>query len=208
MSEEKPVVFVIDDDQLVRESLQRLFRSVDLGVRAFPSPQEFLASKQPNSPGCMVLDVRLPGISGLDFQCELIKANIQYPIIFISGHGDIPMTVRALKAGAIEFLTKPFRDQDLLEAVQRGIDRDCARRRDALALTELQDSYAALTPREREILTFLMSGCLNKQIAADLNLSEATVKVHRGNIMRKMEANSIVELVRMADRLELAVPKS
>lgn len=202
-TDEKPIVFVIDDDQSVRDALQALLRSVGLDVHPFASTQEFLAAERPDVPGCLVLDVRLPGLSGLDFQTELAKSEIKFPIIFISGHGDVPMTVRAIKGGAIEFLTKPFRDQDLLDAVQVGIERDRTRRRETAALSQLQERYASLTTREREVMQEVVKGLLNKQIAAELDVSEVTVKVHRGNAMRKMGAKSLADLVRMADRLGL-----
>jgi FixJ family two-component response regulator len=207
MSEEQPVVFVIDDDPSVRDALAGLLRSVGLDVPSFASTQEFLQSKRPDAPGCLVLDVRLPGRSGLDFQRELAESSIHLPIVFITGHGDIPMSVRAMKAGAIEFLTKPFHDQALLDAVQLGIERDRARRRDAAAIAGLRQRFDALTPREREIMALVVSGRLNKQIAADLAVSEITVKVHRGQVMRKMRARSLAELVRMADQLGVAAGK-
>jgi FixJ family two-component response regulator len=203
MSEEKPIVFIIDDDKSIRDALQALLRSVGLAVRAFESAQAFLNAERPDAPSCLVLDVRLPGLSGLDFQSELVKAQIPFPIIFISGHGDVPMTVRAIKAGAIEFLTKPFREQDLLDAVQLGIERDRVRRREGAALAELQQRLGSLTPREREVMRLVVTGRLNKQIAAELGVSEVTVKVHRSSAMRKMGAKSLAELVRMADRLGL-----
>ena len=203
MSVEQPIVYVIDDDHSVREAVGSLLRSIGLDVRAFESTTDFLAAERPDAPSCLVLDVRLRGLSGLEFQSELIKSSIEFPIIFISGHGDIPMTVRAIKAGAIEFLTKPFRDQDLLDAVQLGVEKDRARRRDGAATAELRERYNSLTPREREVMALVVTGRMNKQIAADIDLSEVTVKLHRGNVMHKMRAKSLAELVRMADRLAL-----
>ncbi len=205
MSEDKPVVYVIDDDESIREALRSLLATVGLDVRTFPSTREFLDSKRPEAPSCLVLDVRLPGISGLDFQSELSRSDINFPIIFISGHGDIPMTVRAIKAGAIEFLTKPFREQELLDAVQTGIEQDRQRRQNAAGMAGLQERFGQLTAREREVMAFVVTGRMNKQIAGELNLSEITVKVHRGNVMHKMGAKSLAELVRMADRLGLSV---
>jgi FixJ family two-component response regulator len=204
MSDEQPIVFVVDDDPSVREALAGLLRSVALEVRSFASTQEFLQSKRPDAPGCLVLDVRLPGRSGLDFQRELAESGIHLPIVFITGHGDIPMSVRAMKAGAIEFLTKPFHDQELLDSVQLGIERDRARRRDAAVVAALRQRFDALTPREREIMALVAAGRLNKQIAADLGVSEITVKVHRGQVMRKMRAKSLAELVRITDQLQIS----
>ena len=201
MGEVIAVVFIIDDDPSMRASLEDLVGSVGLGVRPFASPQEFLASKRPDAPGCLVLDVRLPGMSGLTFQKELARMGVDLPVIFITGHGDIPMGVRAMKAGAVEFLTKPFHDQDLLDAIHAAIERDRDRRRDAVLVAALRERYATLTERERQIMTLVVIGRANKQIAAELNLSEMTVKVHRGQVVRKMHARSLPELVRMADRL-------
>ena len=200
MVEERAIVFVIDDDPSMRLALEDLVRSVGLEVRAFAAPQDFLQSK-PDGPGCLVLDVRLPGMSGLTFQQELAKEGLALPVIFITGHGDIPMSVRAMKAGAVEFLTKPFHDQDLLDAIHAAIERDRKRRREALRLAELRERFATLTERERQIMTLVVIGRANKQIAAELTLSEMTVKVHRGQVMRKMRAGSLPVLVRMADRL-------
>ena len=201
-----PTVYVIDDDPSMRNAIEDLLQSVGLGVRVFPSAQEFLKAARPDGPGCIVLDVRLPGQSGLDFQRQISGTAMELPIVFITGHGDVPMSVRAMKSGAVEFLTKPFRDQDLLDAIDAALERDRARRADASALAGLRARFEALTPREREVLPHVVSGRLNKQIAADLELSEATVKMHRGQIMRKMEAGSLPELVRMADRLGATAP--
>ena len=201
MSEARPAVFVIDDDPSMRRSLDTLLRSVALDVHLFSSAEEFMHAKRPETPGCLLLDVRMPGMSGLTFQQELAKAGIGLPIIFISGHGDVPMTVRAMKAGAVEFLTKPFDDQVLLDAIHAAIERDRARRRDAASLADLKARYRALTEREREVMQLVVTGRANKQIAADLSLSLVTVKVHRGQVMHKMQARTVVELVRMADRL-------
>jgi FixJ family two-component response regulator len=195
------VVFVIDDDASMRTSLSSLFRSVGLKVEVFDSAADFLKFGRPDVASCLVLDVRLPGVSGLDFQSELAKANIRIPIVFITGHGDIPMTVKAMKAGAVEFLTKPFREQDLLDAVRLGLERDRARRAGEAVMGELRGRFEALTSREQEVMAFVTSGLMNKQIAADLGVSEITVKVHRGNVMRKMGAKSLADLVRMADVL-------
>jgi len=199
--EQQPVVCIVDDDVSLCEALASLFRSVGLQVQVFGSAPEFLQSKLPDGPSCLVLDVRLPGLSGLDFQSELTKANILIPIVFMTGHGDIPMTVRAMKAGAVEFLPKPFRDQDMLDAVQTGLERDRARRRSASDNSKLKASFDSLTPREQEIMSFVTAGLMNKQIAGEIGVSEITVKVHRGNVMRKMGAKSLAELVRMADAL-------
>jgi FixJ family two-component response regulator len=202
MVEEQAIVFVIDDDPSMRLALEDLVSTVGLDVRAFAAPQEFLKSKPPDRPGCLVLDVRLPGMSGLTFQKELLKEGRALPVIFITGHGDIPMSVRAMKAGAVEFLCKPFHDQDLLDAIHAAIQRDRQRRRDTLRLGELRERLGALTDRERQIMSLVVIGRANKQIAAELALSEMTVKVHRGQVMRKMHAGSLPELVRMADRLD------
>ena len=201
MTEVQAVVFVIDDDPSMRAALEDLVGSVGLQARVFASPQEFLESKRPDAPGCLVLDVRLPGMSGLTVQKELAREGVTLPVIFITGHGDIPMSVRAMKAGAVEFLTKPFHDQELLDAIHAAIERDRDSRRETVLTTELRKRYATLTERERHIMTLVVVGRANKQIAAELNLSEMTVKVHRGQVMRKMQAGSLPELVRMADRL-------
>jgi len=208
VSEQRAVVSVIDDDPLMRESLEDLIAQVGLEVRLFASPREFLESKRPDAPSCLVLDVRLPGMTGLAFQQELAKLDIALPIIFITGHGDIPMGVRAMKAGAVEFLTKPFNNLDLLDAVHTAIERDRRRRQDADALADLRKRYSALTEGEREVMGRVVIGRANKQIAADLQLSEVTVKVRRGHIMRKMRARSLPDLVRMADRLGLQSAKT
>jgi FixJ family two-component response regulator len=196
-----PTVYVIDDDPSMRNAIEDLLQSVGLGIRVFPSAQEFLKAARPDAPGCIVLDVRLPGQSGLDFQRQISGTAMELPIVFITGHGDVPMSVRAMKSGAVEFLTKPFRDQELIDAIHAALERDRARRADADALAGMRAQFEALTPREREVLQYVVSGRLNKQIAATLGLSEATVKMHRGQIMRKMKAESLPELVRMADRL-------
>jgi FixJ family two-component response regulator len=208
MGDVPAVVFVIDDDPSMRASLEDLVGSVGLEVRSFASPQEFLESKQPDVPSCLVLDVRLPGMSGLTFQKELAKAGIAVPVIFITGHGDIPMSVRAMKAGAVEFLTKPFHEQELLDAIHTAVERDKERRRGAMRVAELRERYTTLTERERQIMTLVVIGRANKQIAAELNVSEMTVKVHRGQVMRKMQAGSLPELVRMADRLGVSTSTS
>ncbi|MBX5136446.1 DNA-binding response regulator [Rhizobium sp. L9] len=197
----KEIVYIIDDDASVREGLGDLLRSVGLEVLTFASSQEFLDSKRPDVPGCIILDVRLPGRSGLEFQSMLTSLGIELPVIFISAHSDIPISVRAMKAGAIEFLTKPLREQELLDAAYAGIERDCARRQEVALIAELRSRYDSLTPREREIMNLVVAGSVNKQIAAQVGLSEVTVKVHRGHVMQKMQARSLVDLVRMADSL-------
>jgi FixJ family two-component response regulator len=207
MTEPRSIVFVVDDDVSLREALKSLIRSVGLQVALFGSVPEFLDGKRPEAPSCLVLDIRLPGISGLDFQRKLAEANISIPIIFITGHGDIPMSVRAMKAGAVEFLTKPFRDQDLLDAIQVALERDRARRQQEAEIATLRDRFEHLTPREREVLPLVVSGRPNKQIAAEIGTSETTVKIHRGQLMRKMGAGSLPELVRMAERMKIPATK-
>ena len=201
------VVYVIDDDASVRDSLKSLFGSVGLHVELFDSADDFLQSQHPDVACCLVLDVRLPGLSGLEFQSELAKAGTDLPIIFMTGHGDIPMTVQAMKAGAVEFLTKPCRDQELLDAVRLAIKRDRARRKDEGYLGNLRGHFATLTAREKEVIGFVTAGLLNKQVAGELGVSEVTVKMHRGNIMRKMQAQSLADLVRMADHLGVSRAK-
>jgi RNA polymerase sigma factor (sigma-70 family) len=208
MNEAAPVVFVVDDDPIVCTSMKRLIRTLGLEVQTFNSAQEFLRAKRPNAPGCLVLDVRLPDLSGLDLQQELAKARIDLPIIFVTGHADIPMSVRAMKAGAVEFLTKPFREQDLLEAIQHGIAQDRETRERRAAISELQQRLDSLTPREHEVFPLVVSGLPNKQIADQLGASEKTIKVHRGQLMRKMAAESLADLVRMSERLKISSPKS
>jgi len=201
MAEAEPIVFVIDDDPSVRRAIRRLIGSVGLQVELFGSAQEFLRRKRRDAPSCLVLDIRLPGISGLDFQRELAVANVHIPIIFITAHGDIPMTVRAMKAGAVEFLTKPFHDQDLLDAIHVALERDRDKRKQEAEIAILRQRWESLTPREREVLPLVVSGLLNKQIAWEIGTSETTVKVHRSQLMRKMGADSLAELVRLAERI-------
>jgi len=201
MNKETPIVFVVDDDESMRESLDSLLRSVGLKTEVFSSSNDFLQSPPPNKPACLILDVRLPGLSGLELQTELKERGIEIPIIFLTGHGDIPMSVRAMKAGAIEFLTKPFREQELLDAVGQAIARDRERRRKRSEIAELSRRYEKLTPREREVMALVVAGLLNKQIAFELGVSEVTVKLHRGQMMHKMESESVAELVRMSEKL-------
>jgi FixJ family two-component response regulator len=195
------IVFVVDDDLGMRETLSSLFRSVGLRVELFGSAREFAQVKMPDAASCLVLDIRLPGVSGLDFQAELLKAGIRIPIIFMTGHGDIPMSVQAMKAGAVDFLTKPFRDQDMLDAVVRALEHDQKRREGEKVVTELRARFETLTSREREVIALVADGLMNKQIAAKLGVTEITVKVHRVNMMRKMKARSVIDLVGMADLL-------
>src|ERR1700758_3202635 len=208
MAEAISTVIVVDDDPGIRESIGSLLRSVGLQAKRLPSVEHVLTAPRPNGPTCLVLDVRLPGRSGLDFQRELAAANIHVPIIFITGHGDIPMSVQAMKGGAIEFLTKPFRDQDLLDAVQLGLARDRAWLESEKAIAALRERFETLTPREREVMALVVTGRLNKQIAYDIGISEITVKVHRGQVMRKMKATSLPDLARMADKLNSAAEKA
>ena len=202
----QPIVFVVDDDPLVRGSVSSLLRSVGLQTRVFGSASEFLQEKRPALPSCLVLDVRLPGVSGLDFQAELSSRNIQIPIIFMTGHGDIPMTVRAMKAGAVEFLTKPFREQDMLDAVKLALERDQGRIESEKVSSGLKSNFATLTPREQEIMALVASGLMNKQVAGKIGLSEITVKVHRGRVMQKMGAKTLADLVRIAEALGIRPP--
>jgi FixJ family two-component response regulator len=207
MTESQSIVFVVDDDAEVRKALDSLIRSLGLQVELFGSPQDFLQRKPPKVASCLILDIRLPGVSGLEFQRKLAEANNPIPIIFITGHGDIPMSVRAMKAGAVEFLTKPWRDQDLLDAIHLALDRDRARRQREAEITKLRDRFEWLTPREREVLPLVVSGLPNKQIAAEIGTSETTVKVHRGQLMRKMGADSLPELVGMAEKMGIPITK-
>jgi RNA polymerase sigma factor (sigma-70 family) len=208
MKEPKSIVFVVDDDPSVRSAIKRLIVCVGLQVELFESAQEFLASKLPNVPSCLVLDVRLPGVSGLALQRQLAEANIQIPIIFITAHSDVPMTVRAMKAGAVEFLTKPFHDQDLLDAIHSALERDRGRRQQEAGLAVLRERFESLSPREREVVSMVVSGMLNKQIAAQIGTAENTVKVHRSRAMEKMQANSLADLVKMIQRLQVSPSKS
>ena len=208
MSESPPIVFVVDDEPAICLSLKRLVKSVGLEAQTFTSAQEFLRAKRPDVPGCLVLDVRLPGLSGLDLQQELLDAKVDLPIIFITGHGDIPMSVRAIKAGAVEFLTKPFRDQDLVDAIHHGIEKHRAARQECIKLTEFRALYDSLTPREREVFPLVAAGLLNKPIAARLGTGEKTIKVHRGQVMHKMKAESLAHLIRIGEKLGLPSPIS
>jgi FixJ family two-component response regulator len=202
-----PTVFIIDDDRGMRQSIQDLVESVGLRAESFATGGEFLTRKRTHDPSCLVLDVRLPQMSGLDFQRQLAEAGMQIPIIFVTAHGDVPMSVRALKSGAVEFLTKPFRDQDLLDAIQQALQRDRAERDRQAEIHDLQERYGALTAREQQVMALVVSGMLNKQVASEIGASEATVKIHRGNVMHKMRAGSVVDLVRMADKLKLSPRK-
>jgi FixJ family two-component response regulator len=202
-----PTVFIIDDDGGMRQAIQDLVESVGLRAESFSTGEEFLTKQRADDPCCLVLDVRLPQMSGLDFQQELSELGLQIPIVFITAHGDIPMSVRALKSGAVEFLTKPFRDQDLLDAIQQALQRDRKTQERQVELRELQHRYQSLTAREKEVLGFVVSGMLNKEIASEIGASESTVKIHRGNVMQKMQAASLIDLVRMADKLNLAAGK-
>jgi FixJ family two-component response regulator len=207
VSKPESIVFVVDDDASVREAIQSLIRSVGLHVEAFASAQDFLRSKRPDVPGCLVLDIRLPGFSGLQLQRKLADAGIKIPIVFMTGHGDIPMTVKAMKAGAVEFLTKPFRDQDLLDAIQQAIESDRAARRERSLTDDLRERFESLTRRERDVMRLVVSGMLNKQIGGELGTSEITVKTQRGQVMQKMGAGSLADLVRMAERIGARTPE-
>jgi RNA polymerase sigma factor (sigma-70 family) len=202
MTERVPIVFVVDDDPSVRRAIKRLITSVGLHVELLATAQEFLLSKRPEAPSCLILDIRLPGMSGLDFQRRLAQAGVDIPIIFITAHGDIPMTVRAMKAGAVEFFTKPFRDQDLLDAVQTALERDRARREREAEIAVLQERFNSLSPREQEVITMVVSGMLNKQIASGIGITENTVKAHRSRAMEKMQAQSLADLVKMVEKLQ------
>jgi len=208
MTAAEDMVFVVDDDVGTRESLKNLIRSVGLRAETFASAQDFMRSARPDVPGCLVLDVRLPGLSGLDLQKRMAEIGLEIPIVFISGHGDIPMSVRAMKAGAVEFLTKPFREQELLDAIQQALERDRNAREQRAETAELRSRYRRLTPREREVMALVVTGLLNKQVAGELGTSEASVKVHRQHVMEKMRAGSLAALVRMADRVGVDSPKS
>lgn len=207
-AESQPIVFVVDDDSSQRGAISSLIRSVGLRVEGFASAPDFLATNRPDAPCCLILDVRLPGTGGLDFQAELARAKIDIPVIFITGHGDIPMSVKAMKAGAVEFLTKPFRDQDLLDAVQSGIERAKVKRENEKAVSALRAKFDSLTPREQEVMAWVTGGLLNKQVAAEIGVTEITVKVHRGQATRKMGAKSLADLVKMADTLGIRRTKS
>jgi FixJ family two-component response regulator len=202
-----PIVFIIDDDRGMRQSIQDLVESVGLRAESFATGEEFLKRKRTNDPSCLVLDVRLPQMSGLDFQRQLAETGMQIPIIFVTAHGDVPMSVRALKSGAVEFLTKPFRDQDLLDAIQQALQRDRAAQEQQAEIHDLQERYGTLTAREQQVMALVVSGMLNKQIASEIGASEATVKIHRGNVMRKMKTGSVVDLVRIADKLKVSPRK-
>jgi RNA polymerase sigma factor (sigma-70 family) len=208
MTERQPIVFIVDDDASVREALKSLIRSVGLDVELFGSATEFLETQRPDAPSCLVLDVRLPGISGLDLQHRLADANVHIPVIIITGHGDIPMSVRAMKAGAIEFLTKPFRDQDLLDAIQVALERNRTRRQREAEIAVLRERFESLSPRERDVVTKVVSGMLNKQIADEIGIAENTVKVHRSRAMEKMQAQSLADLVKMVERLDGSTAKA